>query len=135
MSRTHHHPGLLFVCAPCAGHQPTTDQGSKEIVTSVESGATSPQNALNAQAALLRGQACIDTQRTKSFCCKAAGITSPSSTTPLEQTPHDRLRRAAPADTTLIAPNCPPAQLVEGYTRLTTSASPQSVNLQQEADV
>lgn len=114
MSRTHHHPGLLFVCAPCAGHQPTTDQGSKEIVTSVESGATSPQNALNAQAALLRGQACIDTQRTKSFCCKAAGIIAPSSRSEKARVPHGRLRWAAPADTTLIASNGLHAQPVKG---------------------
>lgn len=68
--------------------------------------------------ALLRETACVDTQKTKSLCCAAAGIISISSAATDLQTPHDRLRQAAPPDTTLIASYRSPAQHVKGYTHL-----------------
>lgn len=115
MTRTHHQPGLLFNGAPCAGHCHTAAQISMQILTSAESGTTPDLATYKVLPALLRGKASIDAQKTKSFCCKAAGITDPLSRTEKARLPHERLRWAAPADTTLIASDRPHAQPAEGY--------------------
>ncbi|WP_347929469.1 hypothetical protein [Pseudomonas helvetica] len=59
----------------------------------------------------------VDTQKTKSLCCAAAGITASISATAEALIPHEKLREAATPDATLIAQDRPPAQPVVGYTR------------------
>jgi phosphopantetheine adenylyltransferase len=66
--------------------------------------------------ASLREAFCIDTQKTESLCCEAAGIIHPISSPTKALIPHDKLREAAPVDATLIAKNSPHAQPAEGYT-------------------
>lgn len=60
----------------------------------------------------------VDAQKTKSLCCEAAGITAPLSATDEARIPHEKLRRAATTEATLIAWDCPPAQPAQGYKRL-----------------
>lgn len=115
MTRTHHQPGLLFNGAPCAGHRHTAAQISMQFLTSAESGTTPDLTPHKAQPALLRGNASIDAHKTKSLCCIAAGIIVPLSRHEKGRLPHERLRWAAPADTTLIASYRPHAQPAEGY--------------------
>lgn len=115
MTRTHQHPGLLFKPTPCTEHGHTAAKGLMQIKTSVQSGTALVVADHNAQPALLRGNPSIDAQKTKSFCCKAAGIIDPLSRTEEALVPHERLRRAAPAETTLIASYRPHAQPAKGY--------------------
>ncbi|WP_223526661.1 hypothetical protein [Pseudomonas sp. BF-B-26] len=68
-----------------------------------------------ASTALLCNANDVDTQKTKSLCCAAAGITASISATAEALIPHEKLREAATPDATLIAQNCPPAQPVVGY--------------------
>lgn len=71
----------------------------------------------NPMPALLRNASMVDAQKTKSLCCTAAGITAPVSATAEARIPHEKLRRAATSDATLIAQSRPPAQLAQGYKR------------------
>ena len=115
MTRTHQQPGLLFKPTPCTEHGHTAAKGSMQIKTSVQSGTALVVADHNAQPALLRGNPSIDAQKTKSLCCVAAGIIAPLSRTEEALVPHERLRRAAPAETTLIASYRPYAQPAKGY--------------------
>lgn len=115
MTRAHHYTGLLFVGAPCPGHHHTTDQGPTQIVTPVESGTLIVLAAHGAEPALLRDQASVTAHETKSLCCAAAGITAPFNRPGKAHVPHERLRWAAPDDTTLIASGRPHAQPAKGY--------------------
>lgn len=74
------------------------------------------QNNTQPQAALLRSASRIDAPVKNSLCCAAAGITASSNATAEALTPHERLRRAAVTEATLIAKNRPLAQPVVGYT-------------------
>ncbi|PJY93874.1 hypothetical protein COO64_24000 [Pseudomonas donghuensis] len=65
--------------------------------------------------ALLCNAARIHTLKTKSLCCVAAGIIPSASITAEGLTPHEMLREAAPADSTLTTSRCPQAQPVKGY--------------------
>ncbi|WP_178082612.1 MULTISPECIES: hypothetical protein [Pseudomonas] len=65
--------------------------------------------------ALLRNNCGVDAQKTKSLCCKAAGIIDSISATAEALIPHEKLREAASVDATLIARERPPAQPVVGY--------------------
>lgn len=116
MNQAHHTTGLLFVSAPCAGHARDTVPGPTPTLTSEESGHAEVQVNASAAPALLREAAFVDTQKTKSLCCAAAGIISSIRAPAEPQVPHDRLRQAAPADTTLIASDRPHAQPAKGYT-------------------
>ncbi|WP_177431525.1 hypothetical protein [Pseudomonas huaxiensis] len=116
MNQAHHTTGLLFVSAPCAGRARDTRPGPTPTLTSEESGHAEVQVNDTAAPALLREAACVDTQKTKSLCCAAAGIISSLGAPAESQVPHDRLRQAAPPDTTLIASDRPHAQPVKGYT-------------------
>jgi hypothetical protein len=74
------------------------------------------QNAPQTSTALLRNASGVDAPETNSLCCAAAGIIAPLSATAEALIPYEKLREAATADTTLIAPNCLPAQPVVGCT-------------------
>ncbi|AMS13266.1 hypothetical protein A3218_02700 [Pseudomonas chlororaphis] len=87
-----HHPGLLFDSVPCARHTRAIGRGSTQLSTSEESGYARAQDCDATRPALLREQACIDAQKTKSLCCAAAGIISHLSSTTELLIPHDRLR-------------------------------------------
>lgn len=69
-----------------------------------------------ASTALLRTANGVDTLKTNSLCCAAAGIIAPLSATAEALIPHEKLREAATPDAPLIAQNRPPAQPVVGYT-------------------
>ncbi|UVK80725.1 hypothetical protein LOY46_14100 [Pseudomonas sichuanensis] len=118
MNQPHHHTGLLFDSAPCAGHARAIAPGQTPIQTPEESGYACDQANATRTPALLCEAAGVDAQKTKSLCCVAAGIISTLSAPTDLQIPHDRLRRAAPADATLIASDRPHAQLAKGYTHL-----------------
>ncbi|MEQ6924917.1 hypothetical protein AAUI01_04760 [Pseudomonas mosselii] len=118
MNQAHHHTGLLFDSAPCAGHVRAIAPGQTPIQTSEESGHARDQVSATRTPALLREAAGVDAQKTKSLCCAAAGIISTLNAPADLQIPHDRLRQAAPADATLIASDRPHAQLAKGYTHL-----------------
>ncbi|MCO7519154.1 MULTISPECIES: hypothetical protein [unclassified Pseudomonas] len=118
MNQAHHHPGLLFESAPCAGHTRIIAPGQTPTQTSEESGYAGNQVNATRAPALLREAAGVDAQKTKSLCCVAAGIISTLSAPTDLQIPHDRLRQAAPADATLLASDRPHAQLAKGYTHL-----------------
>jgi len=64
----------------------------------------------------------VDTLKTKSLCCAAAGIIAPLSATAQALIPHEKLREAAPPDATLIAQNRPPAQPAVGCKQVQPSA-------------
>lgn len=115
MTRAHHYTGLLFVGAPCAGHYHTADLGPTQIVPPVESGTSIVLAAHGAEPALLRDQASVTAHQTKSLCCAAAGIINPFRRPEKAHVPHERLRWAAPAETTLIASYRPHAQPAKGY--------------------
>ncbi|RMR34992.1 hypothetical protein ALP36_101152 [Pseudomonas syringae pv. coriandricola] len=96
---------LYIVCAkPQASEESTCNQASEE------SGRDRSQADHLAQAALLRNSGWSTTQKTKSLCCTAAGITALPSSTTEAPVPHEKLREAATHDATLIAQNRPPAQ-------------------------
>ncbi|WP_256584587.1 hypothetical protein [Pseudomonas sp. Irchel 3F5] len=115
MNRAHHLAGLLFLSMPCAGSWHSANLGSKLHVTSEESDNAILQANHVTDLALLRAAARIDAQKTKSLCCIAAGIISPATAYMKALIPHERLRRAAPAETTLIASCRPHAQPAKGY--------------------
>ena len=115
MNQAHHHTGLLFDSSACAGHARAIAPRQTPIQTSVESGHALAQVNATRAPALLREAACVDAQKTKSLCCAAAGIISPPISTAKAPIPHETLREAGPAEPTLIASNCPHAQLVKGY--------------------
>lgn len=115
MKKANHLPGMLFTGAPCTGHSRAIDQGSTLDATPEESGNAIQQATHCVTTALLCIEPRIDAQRTKSFCCAAAGITTSCSSTQGALIPHKRLRWAAPAETTLIASDRPHAQLAKGY--------------------
>ncbi|MBD0703119.1 hypothetical protein CF597_08880 [Pseudomonas sp. PSB1] len=77
---------------------------------------TQEQNAPQTQSALLRSASWVDAPVNNSLCCAAAGITASSNATAEVLTPHERLRRSAATEATLIAKNRPLAQPVVGYT-------------------
>ncbi|WP_190306041.1 hypothetical protein [Pseudomonas oryziphila] len=118
MNQPHHHTGLLFDSAPCAGHARAIAPGQTPIQPPEESGYACDQVNATRTPALLRKAAGVDAQKTKSLCCVAAGIISTLNAPADPQIPHDRLRQAAPADATLIAPDRPHAQLAKGYKHL-----------------
>ncbi|WP_256574478.1 MULTISPECIES: hypothetical protein [unclassified Pseudomonas] len=105
-SHTHHNPAH----ASPAPDAPTRNR------TSEESGMQRDQHETQSTTALLREKASVDTLETNSFCCAAAGIIAPSSSTTEALIPHEKLREAATPNATLTAPNRPPAQPAEGYT-------------------
>jgi hypothetical protein len=70
--------------------------------------------------ALLRDSSSIDAQTTNR-CCEAVGITAFSSAASDVPLPHEKLREAAFPEGTLNAQQCPHAQLVVGYTDVTTA--------------
>lgn len=118
MSPTRHLPGLLLTVAPYAECWRATGPGSQQNVIPEESGTTTHQTAPRSVTALLCDEPSIAAQKTKSLCCATAGIISPASSTAKAPRPHETLREAGPAEPTRIASNCPPAQLVKGYTHL-----------------
>ncbi len=115
MSRLHHLPGLLFISAPCSTQTRTMDQGSMQQMPSEKSSNAINRVAHNVTPALLRRDTRIDAQKTKSLCCVAAGINNTCRSNPEALIPHERLRQAAPADTTLIASDRPHAQPAKEY--------------------
>lgn len=100
-----------------------------------ESGMPHAQPTAQAMTALLRNAASVDAQKTKSFCCVAAGITALCCSTTEALIPHEKLREAANPDATLIAQERPPAQPAVGYTQLYSSKLRMklSTNKNQEA--
>ncbi|MBA1379758.1 hypothetical protein FHK92_18430 [Pseudomonas brassicacearum subsp. neoaurantiaca] len=73
------------------------------------------QNNTQPQAALLRSVSRVDAPVKNSLCCAAAGITALPSSTTEALIPHEKLRRAAHTEATLIAQDRPLAQPVVGY--------------------
>lgn len=73
--------------------------------------------------ALLRYASGIAAPVKNSLCCAAAGITKALSVTAGVRIPHHKLREAARVDAQLNAKNCPPAQLVVGYTHAHTQGA------------
>lgn len=69
-------------------------------------------------AALLPHIPNVDVQKTESLCCEAAGITALVRARDDARIPHEKLRRAATTEATLIARDCPPAQPAQGYEHL-----------------
>jgi hypothetical protein len=82
------------------------------------------QHTTQTSAALLCNANGVNTQRTNSLCCVAAGIIAPMSANAEALIPLEKLREAAAPDATLIAQNRPPAQLVVGYMRPLSIESP-----------
>lgn len=123
MSPTRHLPGLLLTGAPYAECWRATGPGSQLNVIPEESGTTPNQTAPRSVTALLCDEPSIAAQKTKSLCCAAAGIISPASSTAKAPIPHETLREAGPAEPTLIASNCPPAQLAKGYKQSATDGN------------
>jgi len=80
-----------------------------------KAGASITLNKRIADPALLCNVTGVTAPVTNSLCCEAAGITKPLSATTEALIPHEKLREAALPDATLLAENCPPAQLAQGY--------------------
>ncbi|MFK3680659.1 hypothetical protein [Pseudomonas sp. NPDC088890] len=114
--RAHRQPGLLLDSAPRPGHNSFSVQASPQISTPKGSGYAVARAIRDAIPASLRDARSIDAQKTKSLCCKAAGIIQPLISPAEALIPHDKLREAALADATLIARDRPHAQPAEGYT-------------------
>ncbi|MGX9380097.1 hypothetical protein [Pseudomonas sp. JQ36] len=112
-SNTHHNPAH----APPAADEPTRNR------TSEESGMQKDQQNTQSTTALLRKETRVDALETNSLCCAAAGIIAHSSSTTEALIPHEKLREAATPKATLIAPDRPPAQLVQGYKRPSLEAA------------
>jgi hypothetical protein len=93
---------------------PVADEPTRNR-TSEESGMQMDQHNTQSTTALLCEAVSVDALETNSFCCVAAGIIAPSSSTTEALIPHEKLREAATPNATLIAQNRPPAQLVQGY--------------------
>ena len=92
---------------------PTTDEPAR-YQTSEESGIQKDHHNTQSTTALLCREPSVDTLKTYSLCCAAAGIIAPFSSTSDALTPHEKLREAAAPGATLIAQNRPPAQLAQG---------------------
>lgn len=80
-----------------------------------ESGMPHAQPTAQAMTALIRNASGVDAQKTKSFCCVAAGITALARSTTEARIPHEKLRGAATAEATLNAQSGLLAQLAQGY--------------------
>ena len=80
------------------------------------------QNSTSALSALLRAADSVDTPKTNSLCCAAAGIIAPPSATAEALIPHVKLRGAALSDATLTASVRPLAQPALGYTHASNAA-------------
>ncbi|BAO62946.1 hypothetical protein PPC_3599 [Pseudomonas protegens Cab57] len=98
-----------------------------------ESGVPHAQPTAQAMTALLRNAASVDAQKTKSFCCVAAGITALACNTTEARTPHEKLRGAATPGATLNAQSGPLAQLAQGYKHPSTIKGNQPALQAQEA--
>lgn len=85
------------------------------------------QNTSQTSTALLRNANGVDTPKTESLCCAAAGIIASSSATAEALIPHEKLRGAALADATLNAQERPPAQPVVGCTHSSNIVNAASV--------
>ncbi|WP_434987418.1 hypothetical protein [Pseudomonas protegens] len=82
-----------------------------------ESGMPHAEPTARTMTALLRNADSVDTQKTKSLCCAAAGITALARSTTEMRTPHEKLRGAARPGATLNAQIGPLAQLAQGCKR------------------
>ncbi|WP_296263984.1 MULTISPECIES: hypothetical protein [unclassified Pseudomonas] len=111
-----HQRGLHFDIQSSDAKRRTTLGIPPQDLTPEGSGHATAQDDIEATPASLREACHVDAQKTKSFCCQAAGIIHPSSNSAEALIPHEKLREAAPAKGTLIAENRPHAQPVEGYT-------------------
>lgn len=114
--RAHHLHGLLLDLPSSAASRTPIMGIPPQTLTPEGSGHATAQDSAEATPASLREVRVVDTQKTKSLCCEAAGIIPPISSPAEALVPHDKLREAAPADATLIAKNRPHAQLAVGYT-------------------
>jgi hypothetical protein len=99
-------------------HVSPAPHGPIRYRTPEESGMKMDQHTTQTSTALLCNTDGVDTQKTNSLCCAAAGIIAPLSATAEALIPHEKLRGAATPDATLFAQNRPPAQLVVGYTHV-----------------
>lgn len=113
--RAHHQRGLFFDLL-LGSNSGTTIMGIPQGSNPEGSGHAITQDFIEATPASLREVRVVDAQKTKSFCCEAAGIIPPISSPAEALIPHYKLREAAPADATLIAKNRPHAQPAMGYT-------------------
>jgi hypothetical protein len=104
----------------------TATAGPTPFHSPEKSGTQTCQHTAGSGAALLCNAIDVDTQKTKSLCCVAAGITALSSSTTEALIPHEKLREAVTHDATLIAQDCPPAQHAVGYTHLSEHDEDQS---------
>lgn len=118
-TNSHHNPA----------HASSTPAEPTHYRTSEESGMQTDQHNTQSTTALLCTEASVDTLKTNSLCCAAAGIIDPSSSTNEALIPHEKLREAATPNATLNAQHRPPAQPVVGYTSPTRT----SENLSQDA--
>lgn len=100
----------------------TATAGPTHFHSPEKSGTQTCQHTAGSGAALLCNAIDVDTQKTKSLCCVAAGITALSSSTSEALIPHEKLREAALAAATLNAQVRPPAQPVVGYAHLSGQA-------------
>lgn len=115
--RAHHQRGLFFDLL-LGNNSGTTIMGIPPQGSNPEgSGHAITQDFIEATPASLREVRVVDAQKTKSFCCEAAGIIPPVSSPAEALIPHCKLRETAPADATLIAKNRPHAQPAVGYTQ------------------
>nr|WP_258014253.1 hypothetical protein [Pseudomonas asplenii] len=101
---------------------PATDEPTRNQ-TSEESGMQKDRHNTQPTTALLCKETSVATLETNSLCCEAAGIIASSSSTTEALIPHEKLREAATPKATLIAPDRPPAQLVQGYKRPSLEAA------------
>lgn len=113
--RAHHQRGLLSDLLPSTASRTTIMGIPPQDSTTEGSGHATQQEFTEATPASLCGVRDVDAQKTKSLCCEAAGIISPFNSPTEAPIPHDKLRRAAHADATLIAKNRPHAQPAMGY--------------------
>ncbi|WP_410952496.1 hypothetical protein [Pseudomonas sp. S1(2024)] len=113
--RAHHLHGLLLDLPSSAASRPPIMGIPPQTLTPEGSGHATAQDSAGATPASLCEVRVVDTQKTKSLCCEAAGIIPPISSPAEALIPHDKLREAPPADATLIAKNRPHAQPAVGY--------------------
>lgn len=83
-----------------------------------QSGTRAAGRELSGSTAFFRNYSRVDTLKTKSLCCAAAGITALGSCVPQVLIPHEMLRGAGSIEASLIAQCAPPAQPAEGYNSL-----------------
>jgi hypothetical protein len=92
--------------------------GPTRYLTPEQSGMKMDQHTTQTSTALLCNASGVDTLETNSLCCAAAaaaGNIAPPNVTNEVLIPHEKLRKAATPDATLIAQTRPPAQPVVGY--------------------